>query len=292
MGQYSRYPNAIDSSTEIPKATDNVTPVNAEGYNRVRDAILEVESELGINPSGTFGTVAARLDAFESGGGGGGGSGSISVEQDSVSIEPQATTFNFTGDVSISTGAPHEVLIDIGAQTQLKQEPGSVLSPGQTSFTLTSTPMQANTVLMFVNGMKQLYGVDYAVAGTTVSYVGPSLLTSDKIEFWYVISLITAPSSSSSGSVSVTTVKTSDYLASLGDFIKADPTGGAFTITLPTAVGNSGRSVTVKNVSDSVNDINIDTTGLETIDDSSSIIMDVARLSYTFVSDGFNWMVS
>jgi hypothetical protein len=36
--------------------------VNAAGYNRLRDAILSIEAELGLDPSREFGTVRARLD--------------------------------------------------------------------------------------------------------------------------------------------------------------------------------------------------------------------------------------
>lgn len=80
MGEYTKYPLQIDSTTELPKATDLVTPVKAEVVNRQRDAILAVENELGIEPSGTFSTVAARFDDMdvritEAAASGGGGSG-------------------------------------------------------------------------------------------------------------------------------------------------------------------------------------------------------------------------
>lgn len=61
---YTKYPNQIDSSTELPIAVDKKTQVIAEVVNRLRDAILAVESELGINPSREYGTVRARLDAM------------------------------------------------------------------------------------------------------------------------------------------------------------------------------------------------------------------------------------
>jgi len=54
---YSNYPNQIDTSTEIPAAIDNVTPVKGEVVNRLRDAILAIENELGVTPSGTYGTI-------------------------------------------------------------------------------------------------------------------------------------------------------------------------------------------------------------------------------------------
>lgn len=62
---YTVYPNDLDSNDELPVAVDNVTPVKAEVVNRQRSAILAIESELGIQPSGTYATVRARLDALE-----------------------------------------------------------------------------------------------------------------------------------------------------------------------------------------------------------------------------------
>lgn len=65
MAEFSNYPNKIDTTTEIPKATDRVTVVSAELFNRLRNAVLAVENELGIQPSSTFSTVKDRLDAME-----------------------------------------------------------------------------------------------------------------------------------------------------------------------------------------------------------------------------------
>ena len=70
---YTKYPNNIDTSTELPKATDNVTPIKAEIVNRLRDAVLAIETELGVKPSSVYGTLKDRLDAMDGYGGGGGG---------------------------------------------------------------------------------------------------------------------------------------------------------------------------------------------------------------------------
>ena len=63
---FTKYPTALDDATSIPEAVDLVTPVNAEAVNRLRDAILAIEAELGADPSSTYGTVKARLDAIRS----------------------------------------------------------------------------------------------------------------------------------------------------------------------------------------------------------------------------------
>jgi len=59
------YPLKIDTTLTLPKVTDNVSPIVADDHNRLRDTIVAVETELGINPSGTYGTVKDRLDAIE-----------------------------------------------------------------------------------------------------------------------------------------------------------------------------------------------------------------------------------
>lgn len=59
---FSKYPLSLDDSTSLPPTVDLVTPVRAEVVNRLRDAILSIEAELGTDPSRTFGNVRDRLD--------------------------------------------------------------------------------------------------------------------------------------------------------------------------------------------------------------------------------------
>lgn len=61
----SKYPAQIDTSASLPVAVDNLTPVSGDTVNRLRAAIVAVETELGIKPSGVHSTVRARLDAIE-----------------------------------------------------------------------------------------------------------------------------------------------------------------------------------------------------------------------------------
>ncbi len=59
------YPAQIDDSISLPAAIDNQTPVAGVVFNRLRDAILAIEGELGTKPSGVNSTVKARLDSLE-----------------------------------------------------------------------------------------------------------------------------------------------------------------------------------------------------------------------------------
>lgn len=62
MSDYSIFPKAIDGYAQLPLFVDNITPVNAEGLNRIRSAIVNIENALGITPEGDYGSVSERLD--------------------------------------------------------------------------------------------------------------------------------------------------------------------------------------------------------------------------------------
>jgi hypothetical protein len=63
MSSFSVYPGAIDGYATLPIRIDGVHEIRADDVNRLRDAIIKIEQELGIEPSGVFATVAARLDS-------------------------------------------------------------------------------------------------------------------------------------------------------------------------------------------------------------------------------------
>lgn len=62
MTSFSIFPDQIDGYATLPLRKDGVHEIRADDYNRLRDAIVKIEQELGIQPSGVFATVRARLD--------------------------------------------------------------------------------------------------------------------------------------------------------------------------------------------------------------------------------------
>lgn len=236
MAQYTQYPDRIDTSTQLPKAVDRVTPVSAEVVNRLRDAILSIETELGTNPSGTYGTVKDRLDALQSGSGT--GSGAIEILQDGVQVLPSAIGLDFTGNVSVSSSQPLRAQVEIiGGQATQVQETITVSSNGQTSFTLSETPIQDSGVLMFINGIKQTRGVDFSSSGTSVLYSAlVSLETTDKVEFWYLVDI--GSLSDVGGNVEIqengSSVDTAATLLNFtGNVELTNPLSGQVTINIP-----------------------------------------------------------
>jgi hypothetical protein len=60
-----KYPAAIDTQTELPYVVDNVTPISGDLINNLRDAVVAMETELGVKPSGIYTNVRSRINALE-----------------------------------------------------------------------------------------------------------------------------------------------------------------------------------------------------------------------------------
>lgn len=75
------------------------------------------------------------------------------------------------------------------------------------------------------------------------------------------------------------------------EVVLADATGGAFTVTLPTAVGHGGKVFTVKRMNSGANAVTIGTTSSQTIDGATTASLSSQYSARTVVSDGTNWQV-
>ncbi len=58
------YPFEIDSDSTIIRVDDNISEIGTELLSQLRAAVFAIETELGIKPSGSAGSVANRLDKF------------------------------------------------------------------------------------------------------------------------------------------------------------------------------------------------------------------------------------
>lgn len=57
----SNYPTSYDDDASLPPVNNNLTEIGGDVINAARDAIFQLEIELGIGASGSTGSVAARL---------------------------------------------------------------------------------------------------------------------------------------------------------------------------------------------------------------------------------------
>ena len=86
--------------------------------------------------------------------------------------------------------------------------------------------------------------------------------------------------------------KTAAYTATTGDdVILADASGGAFTITLYTASGNSGKVLRIKKISTGSNEVTVDGDGSETIGGYANVKLSGRNDAVTLASDGTNWQL-
>lgn len=80
-------------------------------------------------------------------------------------------------------------------------------------------------------------------------------------------------------------VKVSDYT------IRGDATGGAFSGTLPTAVGVAGKRYIFKKIDSSGNAFTVATTSSQTIDGSTTKVLATQWATVALESDGANWII-
>ncbi|MDP3785966.1 MAG: hypothetical protein Q8R05_00195, partial [Candidatus Omnitrophota bacterium] len=71
-----------------------------------------------------------------------------------------------------------------------------------------------------------------------------------------------------------------------------DGTAAAFSITLPAASGNTGRSYTIKKIDSSVNAVTVDPNAAETIDGAATYALSAQWKYVTAVSNGTNWIIT
>lgn len=87
--------------------------------------------------------------------------------------------------------------------------------------------------------------------------------------------------------------KTSAYTLTPSDrVIKADATGGAFTLTLPAASGNSGLTYTIVKTDTSTNLITVDGNSSETIFGKTTVVLSGQYDTINIVCDGSNWVAA
>lgn len=94
------------------------------------------------------------------------------------------------------------------------------------------------------------------------------------------------------GQVQAYTAVSSLYTASIIDnVIAANASTGSFSVTLPTAVGITGKIYTVKKVDSSANTVTVATTSAQTIDGQSNEVLSFQYDGITVQSNGANWFI-
>src|ERR1700722_7201826 len=57
----SNFPNAFDDDVSLPVINDNLTELGGEAINALRDAVVNIEMNIGLGAAGTTTSIAARI---------------------------------------------------------------------------------------------------------------------------------------------------------------------------------------------------------------------------------------
>lgn len=57
----SNFPSSLDDDVTLPRVDDNITEIGADAINALREAVFNIEAEIGVGASGTAGSIATRL---------------------------------------------------------------------------------------------------------------------------------------------------------------------------------------------------------------------------------------
>ncbi len=115
-----------------------------------------------------------------------------SLECDSTNIAQYDSHPTFTIDEQIID--KKYVDDQIANAVGIKHENLTIASPGQTAFTLTTTPVNADQSILTLNGQTKKYGAsdDFTISGTTLTWNDPDSLTletTDDLQIWYDITI-------------------------------------------------------------------------------------------------------
>ena len=183
--------------------------------------------------------------------------------------------------------------------TSLIEYVGVDTTTGEVQITLPDT--SGNDVL---NG-KKIYIIDQGNAGTNYINVIPNSLDSTTINNGLIRHRITENYGilifelvNNSWEIvnrynqnSIITLTSASILTEIDNVIIGDPAGGAFTTTLPTAVGRKGKTVVLKKGA-SANQWVVNGSGGQTIDGMVNLIFTgINRPSAVLISDGANWLI-
>lgn len=94
------------------------------------------------------------------------------------------------------------------------------------------------------------------------------------------------------GGANAQSTKTTNYTATAADYyLWVDCTGGAVTITLPTAVGAGGKTYVIKKIDSTANAVTIATTSSQTIDGAATLSIPTQWASFSVASNNANWFI-
>lgn len=153
-------------TTNFDGALSSADDTSQKGFDTLDDAVAE---------ENTWDRSGTELTPHNAGDDVNFGTGGLKDNDVTTAIElgdASNTSFNTTNKTIV--GAVNEVLADIPTAVE---DILTVSAPGQTAFTLSSTPKGNAAFALYLNGQWRLRGTDYTQTGTSLTWLDPSGLT-------------------------------------------------------------------------------------------------------------------
>lgn len=202
----------------------------------------------------------------------------------SVSALTAAGTATFNGNVAIGNSSSDTLTItsvlssSLALGTTFTYDVGSA-TVGLRSLYLGSNDAAAKSVRLIAGAVGTSYTLTLPTAVPTLSGQVVSYTTGGVGSFV------------DKNTLSVASPTTTYPITTSDEVVLASASGGAYSATLPNAVGVTGKVYTVKKTDSSVNAITIATTSSQTIDGVTTRTVTIQYESVTVVSDGSNWHI-
>lgn len=284
------YPTAIKSFTA---KTDNVDDVMAVDVNDLQDEVAAIETTLGLSPHSGAADVVARLDQAL------GTTGNLDFAS--------ATTLTISSGAATPTQNWH--LIDTessGATDDLDTLTATNATDGFVLFLRQTNAGRVVTIKHNTGNIKCPGAVDIVLS----NMIAVMLIYDDTIDYWIALDTPNAGLTNKaqtwtgaqtfSAEVITNAAMRQAYLAVSADttlsashyMVNVDASGGAKTITLPTAASIAGRVYIIRKSDASANAVTVDGNGAETINGAATYTgLDTQYDAVTIMSDGVGWMI-
>ncbi len=164
---------------------------------------------------------------------------------------------------------------------------------GVGTITFIRSQMRGNTFGPARSGNTNAIKLDVAASG---SIIGPLSLFNNEFSGYSLVDISPSvlsylPIRAASIATALATKTAAYTLTATDSVILADATSAAFSVTLPSAAGITGRQYTIKRVNSSSNNVGIGTTSSQLIDGVSTKTLGAQNSAATLVSDGANWQI-
>ena len=222
----------------------------------------------------------------------------------SVNNVNAATTTRVLGSaVSLTSASSFVQVITGGSGTQFINLPDATTLPVGAAFLINNN--STGTVQIRNNSSTALYNFTAGGAGLVTlktnstadgtwdiySYL-PSNVTWGTANLTATSTVASFSAVSTSGLSAGYVAKTAAYTATSTDYtIAASASGGAFSVTLPTSVGITGKVYVVKKMDSTANVVTVATTSSQTIDGATTRALSLQYDGITVQADGANWII-